>query len=56
MQAAELAKATGERAAAQVPQLAAVLASADRRCYLHFDIARGWAQAGVTGTPRRSTT
>jgi len=35
-----------ERAAADVPQLAAVLASADRRSYLHFDIARGWAQAG----------
>jgi transcriptional regulator with XRE-family HTH domain len=35
-----------ERAAADVPQLAATLASADRRSYLHLDIARGWAQAG----------
>jgi hypothetical protein len=26
--------------------LAAVLASADRRSGLHFDIVRGWAQAG----------
>ncbi|MGH3799739.1 MAG: helix-turn-helix domain-containing protein [Pseudonocardiaceae bacterium] len=35
-----------ERAAADVPRLAAVLASADRRSGLHLDIARGWAQAG----------
>ena len=35
-----------ERAAVEVPRLAAVLASADRRCGLHFDLARGWAQAG----------
>ena len=35
-----------ERAAADIPQLVAVLASADRRSGLHLDIARGWAQAG----------
>jgi transcriptional regulator with XRE-family HTH domain len=35
-----------ERAAADVPRLAAVLASAERRGGLHLDIARGWAQAG----------
>ncbi|MBV9163497.1 MAG: helix-turn-helix domain-containing protein [Pseudonocardiales bacterium] len=35
-----------ERAAADVSQWAAVLASADRRSFLHVDIARGWAQAG----------
>ncbi|MGH3973718.1 MAG: hypothetical protein ACRDS9_10395 [Pseudonocardiaceae bacterium] len=35
-----------ERAGADVPRLAAVLASADRRSGLHLDIARGWAQAG----------
>ncbi len=35
-----------ERAAADVPRLVAVLASANRRCGLHLDIARGWAQAG----------
>jgi len=35
-----------ERAAIEVPRLAAVLASADRRSGLHFDLARGWAQAG----------
>ncbi|MGH3719806.1 MAG: helix-turn-helix domain-containing protein [Pseudonocardiaceae bacterium] len=34
-----------ERAEADVPRLAAMLASADRRSWLHFDIARGWAQA-----------
>jgi len=34
-----------ERAAADLPRLAAALASADRRSYLHLDIARGWAQA-----------
>jgi transcriptional regulator with XRE-family HTH domain len=34
-----------ERVTAEVPQLSAVLASADRRCGLHLDIARGWAQA-----------
>ena len=35
-----------ERAAADIPQLVAVLASADRRSGLYLDIARGWAQAG----------
>lgn len=35
-----------ERIAPDVPQLAVVLSSADRRSGLHFDIARGWAQAG----------
>jgi transcriptional regulator with XRE-family HTH domain len=35
-----------ERAAAEVPRLIPVLASADRRSGLHLDIARGWAQAG----------
>jgi len=35
-----------ERIIPDVPQLAAVLSSADRRSGLHFDIARGWAQAG----------
>ncbi|MGH3942266.1 MAG: hypothetical protein ACRDTG_27335, partial [Pseudonocardiaceae bacterium] len=34
-----------ERVAADVPRLAAVLASADRRSGLHLDLARGWAQA-----------
>jgi hypothetical protein len=34
-----------ERVEADVPRLAAVLASADRRSGLHLDIARGWAQA-----------
>ncbi len=35
-----------EQAAANVPQMAAVLASADRRSGLHLDLARGWAQSG----------
>ncbi len=35
-----------ERVAATVPQLTAVLASANRRSLLHLDLARGWAQAG----------
>ncbi len=35
-----------ERVATDVPRLAAVLVSADRRSGLHLDIARGWAQAG----------
>jgi plasmid stabilization system protein ParE len=35
-----------ERVAANVPQMAAVLASAERRSGLHLDLARGWAQAG----------
>ena len=35
-----------ERVAADVPRLAAVLVSADRRSGLHLDLARGWAQAG----------
>jgi transcriptional regulator with XRE-family HTH domain len=35
-----------ERVTADVPQLVAALASADRRSGLHLDIARGWAQAG----------
>lgn len=35
-----------ERVTPEVPRLAEVLASADRRCGLHLDIARGWAQAG----------
>jgi len=35
-----------ERVAANVPQMGAVLASADRRSGLHLDLARGWAQAG----------
>ncbi|MGH3829382.1 MAG: hypothetical protein ACRDRS_02860 [Pseudonocardiaceae bacterium] len=35
-----------ERAEADVSRLAAALASADRRSWLHFDLARGWAQAG----------
>jgi hypothetical protein len=35
-----------EQVAADVPRLAAVLVSADRRSGLHLDIARGWAQAG----------
>lgn len=34
-----------ERVAADVPQMAAVLASADRRSGLHLDLARGWGQA-----------
>ncbi|HET9257090.1 MAG TPA: hypothetical protein VFO16_18095, partial [Pseudonocardiaceae bacterium] len=34
-----------ERAAADVSRLVAVLASAERRSGLHFDLARGWAQA-----------
>ncbi|MGH4024196.1 MAG: helix-turn-helix domain-containing protein [Pseudonocardiaceae bacterium] len=34
-----------ERVVPDVPQLAAVLGSADRRAGLHLDIARGWAQA-----------
>ncbi|MGH3866595.1 MAG: hypothetical protein ACRDQ4_10750 [Pseudonocardiaceae bacterium] len=35
-----------ERVAADIPQLVAVLASAERRSGLHLDIARGWAQTG----------
>jgi hypothetical protein len=35
-----------ERVAADIPQLVALLASADRRSYLHLDVARGWVQAG----------
>ncbi|HEX2301903.1 MAG TPA: helix-turn-helix transcriptional regulator [Pseudonocardiaceae bacterium] len=35
-----------EKVTADVPQLATVLGSADRRAGLHLDIARGWAQAG----------
>jgi len=34
-----------ERVTPDVPQLAAVLGSAERRSGLHLDIARGWAQA-----------
>jgi transcriptional regulator with XRE-family HTH domain len=35
-----------ERITPDVPRLAGLLDSADRRSGLHFDIARGWAQAG----------
>lgn len=35
-----------ERIALDVRRLVAVLGSADRRAGLHFDLARGWAQAG----------
>ncbi len=34
-----------EHTALDTPRLAAVLGSADRRAGLHFDLARGWAQA-----------
>ncbi|MGH3823181.1 MAG: helix-turn-helix domain-containing protein [Pseudonocardiaceae bacterium] len=41
----ERGPAAAERITAEVPQLIAVLTSADRRAGLHLDIARGWAQA-----------
>ncbi|MGH3937104.1 MAG: helix-turn-helix domain-containing protein, partial [Pseudonocardiaceae bacterium] len=41
----ERGPSTAERATSDVPRLVAVLASADRRCGLHLDLARGWAQA-----------
>jgi transcriptional regulator with XRE-family HTH domain len=41
----ERGPSAAERAAADVPRLVAVLASADRRSGLHLDLARGWAQA-----------
>jgi transcriptional regulator with XRE-family HTH domain len=47
---------TAERVAANVPQMAAVLASAERRSGLHLDLARGWAQGGGDRTLKRSAT
>ncbi len=41
----ERGTSAAERAAADVPLLAAVLASAERRSGLHLDLARGYAQA-----------